>query len=101
MQHKVTKFDLLRSTTSQTSQNGQNYKTLPPTIRKNGFTYVRVREGVRSYVYGQRVLEKVCGYEVLLKKVRPRREVFGKVFPKVRYSQTTRHMGPGHGRFIL
>ena len=44
MQHKVTKFDLLRSTTSQTSQNGQNYKSPPPPLHKNGFTNIKVRE---------------------------------------------------------
>lgn len=44
MSSKDKNFNLLGSSTSQTSQNGQNYKSPPPPLHKNGFTNIKVRE---------------------------------------------------------
>ena len=61
-----------------------NCNTLSPTIQKNGFTYTKTLEGQRTYLYAQkdRHTNKTLGYEVFLKRIKPEREVFGKVFPK-------------------
>lgn len=56
-------------------------KPLPPTLGKNGFTYTKVLEGSRSYIYEQRGPENREGYEVFLKKVRPERQIFNKTLP--------------------
>ena len=54
-------------------------KTLPQTLRKNGFTYIQVRRGRRSCLYEQRHSDIVVGYEVFLIRTSRERHIAGKI----------------------
>lgn len=50
---------------------------------KNGCCYTQVLAGKRSFLYEQRgTADRIIGYEVFLKRIKPEREVFGKVLPE-------------------
>ena len=53
-------------------------KTLPLKIRKNGFTYVQLLRGMKTFLYEQRGPEgRVIGYEVFKEKIRSKRFIKG------------------------
>jgi len=54
-------------------------KTLPLTLRKNGFEYTQLLRGQRSCLYEQRVAPELVAYEVFLIKIKPERIIQGKV----------------------
>lgn len=56
-------------------------KTLPNELRKNGFIYTLVQRGQKSCIYEQGVSEELTRYEVFLIKIRPERNVKGKLLP--------------------
>ena len=51
-------------------------KTLPQTLRKNGFTYIQVRRGRRSCIYKQ--IRKLKRVVVEARELFPENEVFSK-----------------------
>jgi len=55
--------------------------TLPPKIRKNGFTYTLVSRGRRACLYKQRVTEKIHYYEVFILRLGQEKNIFGKILP--------------------
>lgn len=58
-------------------------KTLSNKLCKNSCTYTKVSDGKRSFLYEQRGTgDRIIGYEVFLKRIKPEREVFGKTLPE-------------------
>ena len=51
------------------TQTCQNYKQLPPSLKKNGFAYTLVRRTERVCIYAQAVSEKVTAYEVFIPRI--------------------------------
>ena len=68
-------------------------ETLPPIIRKNGFTYTQILRGVRSFVYEQRITPEIKYYEVFELRIQP-----AKTFPSGK-SYTTMERFPGNEDF--
>lgn len=59
----------------------QNYETLLPAIKKNGFNYILVKRGQKALIYQQHITNSLFYYEVFISKVRPERAFNGKTFP--------------------
>lgn len=59
----------------------QNYQTLLPTIKKNGFTYTLTKRGNKALLYQQHITESLFSYEVFVIKVRQERAFNGQTFP--------------------
>ncbi len=56
-------------------------KTLPMNFTKFGDYFTLIQRGDRSCIYKRRVSEKTIIYEVFLIKVKPERQIFGKIIP--------------------
>jgi hypothetical protein len=54
-------------------------KTLPLILHRYGFTYTQVLRGKRSCIYRQEDKLGLAGFEVFLIKVKPKKEILGKL----------------------
>ena len=57
-------------------------RTLSREINLNGYTYVRVLSGKRTYVYEQRGVSNMRCFEVFEKNTLEPKEIMGKKYPK-------------------
>jgi len=56
--------------------------TLPDNLRKNGFDYIKVLEGKRSFVFRQCIDPKTAYFEVFKKRIIPEYVLGGKIIPE-------------------
>ena len=56
---------------------------LPTIVRKNGHDYFQIRNGQRTYLFQQKVGNRIVGFEVFLKIVKPQRQVNGIDLPEL------------------